>query len=291
MENQKNNSPDEIDLQELAVAIIRFLRKHFVVITLFSLVGMGCAWMISSNPRKIYVGKMIVLSDVLTTESYGKEVTAILGGLIRSGNRAALALRLHLDSVEVTGISSLEIETIKEKRVASDDVVVNEKDLLPEQCNLVITAEVTNKAVLPKLQSGLLQFFRDADYVQIRVRQRKEMYKALMEKTAKEIHFLDSLKKRASAGASLHTRSAEAGLDPATLYPRVIDLNKELITYKNSLELADSIQLIEGFTAYDKPASRRMLMQLAIGFFAGLFAAIGLLLATQLVKLSRSSTS
>jgi uncharacterized protein involved in exopolysaccharide biosynthesis len=52
-------------------------------------------------------------------------------------------------------------------------------------------------------------------------------------------------------------------------------LNKERINLQNSLQTINSIQLVEGFTAFEKPVSPKLVRSLSYGTFLGLlFAAV-----------------
>jgi len=93
-------------------------------------------------------------------------------------------------------------------------------------------------------------------------------------------------------GKPVYTRSAEMMLvDPTNIYSKIIELSKEQINYRNALELSDSIQLVEGFTVFEKPAQPKLSIMLLIGFFGGFFIAIGSLTARQLFRLANEKRS
>ncbi len=112
----------------------------------------------------------------------------------------------------------------------------------------------------------------------------------MIEKVGIEINSLDSLKKRLFTGQPIYSKSSEMMLiDPTNIYSKIIDLNKEQIGYKNSLELVNSIQLVEGFTVYNKPVSPKLSISLVAGASFGLFVVAVLIAFKSLRKIVRLS--
>jgi hypothetical protein len=280
MESQKPITPsDEIDLQELAVRAILYFKKHFRFIATSTFLATLLAIIAYIYLPKIYESRMIVMSDILT-ESYSKEITESLRNLIKEKNISALASRLGLNEQEAGELQTLEIESVKKEKGSEKDV---------ENTIFIITANIKNRTILPKLQQGLIQFLRNNEFVKVRVRQRADMYKRLIDKIGFEITSLDSLKRRLFSGLPVYSKSSEMLLvDPTSIYSKIIELNKEQINYKNALELSDSIQLVEGFTVFQKPAQPKLSILLVTGFLGGLFVSIGLLIIIRLLKLANS---
>jgi len=278
MENQKISSSDEIDLQELFIRGILFIKRHFKFISFSIGGGIILAILTYIFSPKVYESRMIVMSDILT-ESYSKEITKSLENLIKEKNNSALATLLSLSENEANFIKTIEIESVKKENTLDKT----------EQTIFIITANIKNKEVLPKLQNGLILFLRNNEFVKIRVKQRKEMNLRLIEKIGSEISSLDSLKRRLFAGLPVYSKGSEMLLvDPTNIYSKIIELNKEQINYKNALELADSIQLVEGFTVFQKPSEPKLYLLLAIGIFGGFFVSIGLQVFNQYLKLANS---
>jgi hypothetical protein len=278
MQDQRPSLSDEIDLQELAIRAIQYLKRHFIFITTSTVAGIALSIAAYIALPAIYESRMIVLSDLLT-DSYSKEITKSLKNLIGESNTRVLASRLGLTKDEAIQISSIEVEGLKRES--------SEKQ--SDRTIFIITANITNKEILPKLQNGILEFLRNNEFVKIRVRQRKEECQSMIKKIGLEIHSLDSLKIRLFSGQPIYAKSSEMLLvEPTSIYSKIVELTKEQIKYKNELELSDSIQLIEGFTVFQKPAQPKLSILLLIGFFGGFFAAIGLLIFTRLLRLANS---
>jgi hypothetical protein len=276
--NQLNNS-DEIDLLELLAKIVITIKSNIlsiiVAFVIGSILGLGYYQLVP----KVYESKMILLSDILTS-SYSERITESLDNLIKEQNKEILSQRLGIIEKEASSITKIKIESIKQEA----------KEAQSESATFIITVGTKDKAILPSLQEGLINHLRNNEYVKIRVRQRQDFYKAMIEKVGIEINSLDSLKKRLFTGQPIYSKSSEMMLiDPTNIYSKIIDLNKEQIGYKNSLELVNSIQLVEGFTVYNKPVSPKLSISLVAGASFGLFVVAVLIAFKSLRKIVRLS--
>jgi LPS O-antigen subunit length determinant protein (WzzB/FepE family) len=272
---------DEIDLQELAIRILRYFRKHFWFIFLSSALG-SIAGLVGYNLLPpAYESEMIVMSDILT-ESYSNRLTESLDRLIREENDSILSVRLGLRIEEAKQIKAIEIESIKQK-------VTSDSELEPS--TFVITVATGRKELFPRLEEGIVNYLRNNEYVKTRVSQRERTYQQMIETLDQEIQSLDSLKTRLFQGKPIYAKSSEMMLvDPTNIYSKIIELHKQRIDNKNSLELYNSIQLIEGFTPFRKPASPKLSISLMTGFALGFFGALGILTFSKLWKMSKSAS-
>lgn len=271
---------DEINLEDLAIRIIKYIKKHLGFIILISLLGTLTAFLSYFTLPKSYESKMILMSDILT-ESYSKEITESLNNLIKEKNSRNLASRLSLSEDESQLISKIDVESVK-------------KDKQDEKTGdiFIVTADIHDRNILPKLQVGILSFLRNNEFVKIRVEQKKKYFVSMIDKIESEIKSLDSLKKKLFLGQPIYSKTSEMMLvDPTNIYSKIVELTKAQWEYKNDLELVDSIQLVEGFTVFEKPASPKLSVLLAIGFFGGFFVAIFILTLKHLFKLANSQPS
>ncbi len=274
------NPSDEIDLQQLAINIVRYFQRYLRFISISTLIGTLSGLVFYFVLPPVYESQMIVMSDILTS-SYSDRLTESLDRLIKEKNDSILAQRLGLTVNEAKKITQIEIESVKKEASTSKD---------NESSTFIITVNVKQQSLLLKLQEGLISYLRNNEFVKTRVRQREEMYKTLIDKLDLEIQSLDSLKARLFQGKPVYSKSSEMLLvDPTNIYSKIIELTQQRIGYKNALELFNSIQLIEGFTPFKKPASPKLSIALVVGFALGFFGAIGILTLKQLLKMARES--
>ncbi len=253
---------DEIDLQVLLIRTAKFLKAKLKPLSIGGIAG-GVILTISSYLLpQVYSSKMILLSDILIS-SYSEHLTEGLNQLIKESNTELLSKRLGITEADALSIKHIDIEDIKKEAKADSK---KEDEMI-----FLITAEVTDRELIPRLQEGIIAYLRNNDYVKVRVQQRIDLYKQMITKTEAEIRSLDSLKQRIFNGRPLPSGSSELMLiDPSAIYLRVLELNRTVIDYRHSLELVNSIQLVEGFTAFKKPDKPKKVVMVLIGFVGGI---------------------
>lgn len=276
IENQKQanaSSSDEIDLIELLAKVTLGIKNNFRSLVLAFVIGSLLGLAFYQFVPKVYESNMIIQSDILT-ESYGERIAESMDLLIREQNFEILGSRMGISLEKAASINKIKIESVKTN--------TTEK----ENNTFFITVRTTDNTLLPDLQNGLINYLRNNEFVKVRVRQRQDYYKAMIEKVGQEISSLDSLKKRLFTGKPIYSNSAEMMLvDPTNIYSKIIELNKEQINYKNGLELVNSIQLVEGFTIYKKPVSPKLSISLAAGASIGVFFVLTLIAIKGLRKI------
>jgi hypothetical protein len=259
---------DEIDLLALFAKIVIILRNNLKSLILAFIIGTVVGLIYYQLAPKQYKSKMILESGILAT-SYSDEITESLDNLILENNTKMLAERLNLSVEEAAEIDKIEIENFKKEKEPKD------KD---EPTTFIVTVKVRDKGILLKLQAGIINYISNNEFVKIRVKQHQKLYKTMIEKIDVEINSLDSLKRRLFMGQPIYSKTSEMLLvDPTNIYSKIIDLNREKLNLQNSLELVNSIQLVEGFTLFDKPDSPRLSLSLAAGAFLG-WVCVGIIL-------------
>jgi uncharacterized protein involved in exopolysaccharide biosynthesis len=279
IENQKQanaSSSDEIDLIELLAKVTLGIKNNFRSLVLAFVIGSLLGLAFYQFVPKVYESNMIIQSDILT-ESYGERIAESMDLLIREQNFEILGSRMGISLEKAASINKIKIESVKQKQTNTTE---------KENNTFIITVRTTDNTLLPDLQNGLINYLRNNEFVKVRVRQRQDYYKAMIEKVGQEISSLDSLKKRLFTGKPIYSNSAEMMLvDPTTIYSEIIKLSKEQIEYKNGLELVNSIQLVEGFTIYKKPVSPKLSISLAAGASIGVFFVLTLIAIKGLRKI------
>lgn len=270
---------DEIDLLTLLAKAIQVIKNNTLLIILAFFFGTTLGVAYYEFTRNVYESKMILLSDILTS-SYSERITESLTNLLDEGNTKELSKRLQITEDDALKISRIEIQSVRQEKIKEAN----------ESSTFVVTVRVIENSVLPKLQAGLIEYLRNNDFVKIRVEQRQRYYSTMIEKVGVELRSLDSLKRRLFLGQPIYSKSAEMLLiDPTNIYSKIIELSREQINLRNSLELVNSIQLVEGFTPYKKPVSPKLLVSLAAGITMGLFFVVAIIVFKSIRSMLRFS--
>lgn len=270
MEKQTGN--DEIDLVELLVKAVLLIKRNLVQIIIFFVVGTGLGYAYASLAPKVYESKMLVSSDILT-ESYSEKLFESLQGLIKEKNYNELSARIGLTPTESESLSKIKIESALKDKPQKED----------EKKFFLITVELTDQSIQPKLQNGLIQFLQQIDFVKVRVEQRKKYYSDLIKQIDTEIQSLEEFKSKIYDGNFFQNSKGNVMFDPTEVNSKIIELSKERGGYVMALETANSVQVVEGFTQFDKPIWPKKSVSLAAGASLGLFL-VGIMIAFKSIR-------
>jgi hypothetical protein len=273
------SSRDEIDLQELAVRIIRYFRGHLAFILFFCASGIALGVTAYKLLPNIYESQMVVYSDLLT-KTYGDRIGLTLNKLVKEENQSQLSVMLGMPVEHTANINAIEVECVTDIKMPQREKV--EKD----ESYFIITVEVRDPSILPELQSGLLGYIRSNELVKVKTKQREELGNAIVNKIDRELRSIDSLKQMLFQSGQF--KAEKLMFDPAALFTEGVNLTKLRWEAQQELELASTINLVEGFTAFQKPKSPKLSVMIVLGFFLGLFGAVSLLTLRHLIKMAFS---
>jgi hypothetical protein len=266
MANNQNPSglqnSDEIDLLELLAKFVITIKSNFKLIVGAFVVGSLLGLAYNQLVPKTFESRMLVSSEILT-ESLSKTLAEDLFKLIKEKNLTILSNKLGISTEVASKIGKIEIKNAIEK---SDGLKEEDKN------NLTITCQSSDNTIWPALQTGIINYFENNDYVKIRIEQKRNYYTEIIKKIDKELIDLNELKSRIANGQT--TTSGKENLvffDPTTVNTKIIEMNKERFDLQNDLETVNSVQIVEGFTIFQKPVSPKLSISLVAGSSFGLF--------------------
>jgi uncharacterized protein involved in exopolysaccharide biosynthesis len=238
-------NPNTIDLSKAFSSIKEALAENIltiVVITVLCLAG-GLLYILYSP--KTFESKMILQSDILS-ESYSLKLAENLNDHIEDDDTEFIASQLSL-SIDEAG-------QLKEFRIISALTPMSQQMAEKEKIIVVISVQVNNNSVLPKLQEGIIAYFSNNEYIKKRVIENRKKYEGMIVALDTEIKRLDTLKNKISKGSFSTSRAGEISIvDLSGLYEVAADLYEKKFDFMNDLATVDSIQVIEGLTPYGKP--------------------------------------
>jgi hypothetical protein len=258
MENAKNR--DEIDLMELFLKGVNVIRANFWLVVVFFCIGLVLGFIFYSTSTRIYEAKMVIASGILTS-SYSKNLIEKLNTHRRENNQAAMKALLNVSDEVVQKFSYADIDPL------------SKADELKETDRFIITARVLDRKIFPELQKGLVQYLENNEFVKIRVEQNKNYYQQMLAKIDSEIKDMEEFKQRIINGQFFQSAKGNVMFDPTTVNSKILELTKERINLQNSLALANSVQVIEGFTPFERPVSPKLSISLASGAVLGVVGA------------------
>lgn len=267
---EKVNNQDDIDLLSLFLKTINIIRSNFWVIVSFFLVGslLGVSYYYLTN--KVYQSSLVISSGILT-KSYAEALVENLNRQRRESNIQAITNALNVSEQTARGLNRLRIQG------------VSEIEDLKESDKFIITAEVYNPEVFKELQNGLIYYLENNQFVKVRVEQNKNFMKQMLAKMDEEIKDMEAFKEQIISGSFFRNAQGNVMFDPTNVNSKILELTKEKITMQNELELANSVQVIEGFTKYERPVRPRLSVSLISGSFVGLIF-VSILIAFKSVR-------
>ncbi|HTF21193.1 MAG TPA: Wzz/FepE/Etk N-terminal domain-containing protein [Chryseolinea sp.] len=267
-----NRSNDEIDLLELLLKVVIIIRDKIWVILIFFIVGAGLGVTYFMAAKKEYESKMIISSNILTT-SYAKILFDNANTHLREGDDEVLAKDLKMDAQAVDKIASLQIENLSQ----DGDSELKESD------RYLITVYVYDQRILPSLQRGIVDYLERNEFVRVRVEQQRNYLLQMLSALEKELADLQQFKEEIYNGKFFSNTKGNVMFDPTAVNSKILDLTQKRIEFKNSLELINSVQLIEGFTVFKNPKKPTLVAAIGGGSMLGVFA-VGLVVAFKSIR-------
>jgi hypothetical protein len=254
---EKPNKQDEFDLYDVFLKVVNIIRTNFWLILGFFLVGtlLGLSYYYSS--KKVYETRMVVSSSILT-RSYAETLLDKLNRHRREVNIKAITDLLKVSDGTAKSLVHLETE------------IVSQTDEAKEPERFIIKADILDQDILPDLQQGLVHYLANNEFVKVRVEQNKNYLIQMIAKVDEEIKDMEILKQKIITGEFFQKTQGNVMFDPTTVNSKILELTKERINLRNNLELANSVQVIEGFTKYERPVRPRLSVSLVSGSFVGL---------------------
>lgn len=270
MEKQASN--DEIDLVELLVKVVLLIKRNLIQIIVFFVIGSGLGYAYASLAPKVYESKMLISSDILT-ESYSEKIFQTLEKLINEKNYSELNAKLNIDAATAATISKLKIESALKDKPSNEEA----------KKFFLITAELHDPSALVKLQEGILSFLRQNDFVKERDDQKRKSFNELIQKTEAEIKSLEEFKISIYKGDFFKDNKGTVMFDPTEVNSKIVELTRQKGEYEKEFLEANSVQVVEGFTRFDKPIWPKKSVSLAAGASLGLFL-VGILIAFKSIR-------
>ncbi len=266
---------EDLDIVRLLSRLARVIRDNrILIISLFcigALAGLGLSLLV----KKQYESRMLLSSEILRYPNLAG-IFETIDNLIKERNVKELEKRLKLDSITLSSISSLKTE-----------LLIKNDETKPTNMEYVgVKVRTLDNNSLGPFQTSLINYLNNNEFVKARVQQKKAFFQTLIKEVDKEIQSLELLKQNISSGRFFEVARGNIIFDPTTVNSKILDLTRTREEYKSSLELVESIQVIEGFTPLKKPVTGRKLRSAFMGGFAGILIAFAVISIQSLLALA-----
>jgi len=252
---------DDIDLINMLERIYLFLRRSGNAFLIGIVAGaiLGCVVYFTSS--KVYESKIILHSSYLTNQEE-LEIVDYWNQLLRRHQYKILADIFSCREELLNKVESLEAAQIQKGSSATD----------PN--GFYVTARIRENALLPELQTAILNGLDNTDYVKEKILEKKQGLDELIDKATSDVVRMDSIK---STIENLITRndknSAYLLLNLGSLTKGVAELNEKIVGYKTDLNTMTAVQVLQGFIPLDTAVSRSLRTTILMGILLGLVVA------------------
>lgn len=274
--NNKYNtvSDDEIDLGRIFIKFILILKRRYIILLTTATLGLilGIYFYVVQQP--VYESRMTISSTLLNANNSSNLIETI-DLLVKDGNHEMVSQKLQIPVDQVIKLAGLSVEKGTE----------GVQDQTPNIFH--IEARVTDNNILGPLQSGITYYLENTEFVKRRVDLRKETINALREKLKAEIQDLEALKARVNNNFMTGNEGANTVImDPASIYKQAITMYESELELKTQLAFVENVQVIDGFTVFNKRISPRI-RQIGYWLFGGLLLGIMLVFVFEIIDYSR----
>jgi hypothetical protein len=282
------------------LAVLRnlfFSNKLFFLIIILAGIGLGILY--STTLQKKYYKSTMVLSCAYLNNQIAKSIIEKLN-MLAEPTGAGLSKELKVDIETAKNIQKFEFSSF----VSEDDVV--EMEVLREQLNNLasdkkeivekvmkqlmidnkdayqISVLVYDPVVIKTLEKALVEYIRTNSYIQTRIKTRKIYLQSRRDKLQRDSDKLDSLKEavymnlqnlaKSNRGSNNVILNDETVSNPLDLFKQDLIINTELLLVTQELQIAPDFEVIDGFTAFNKPESANLFKVLVISFVISILA-------------------
>ena len=258
MEN--GNEVREVNLMySLIDAYIIAKSKLKLIITVFSIVFiLGFVYILIKAP--VYQTEMIVSSSVVTSERIAIIIEP-LEKLVEEKNYFELSRLLKIDSSTASKIKTIEAKEIKDETITNKTPSYASEDLRQQNC--LVTLKVKhNPSYFDTIQSGILSYLRNNDFVQRKSILDMNNLLNMKNRIHREIGELDSLKRTVT-----QQRGGVTVMDPSSINNSIAALYQSELNIDMKIKLEDNgINIIRDFARFKKPVEPKPLIVFIISF-------------------------
>jgi hypothetical protein len=271
MSDVSNNSgirSDELDLLMLVRKIAQFIKDYVKLVIISGVAGLIVGIAIYISLPRSYSSRLILHSAVLTNPEQ-MEIISNWADLLGKGEYLSIARDFNCDPGIITKLNGLQGTEIQ-------------KNGGPNNPNgFILEVVVKDTGILDNLQRGIVYGLQNTEYIKAKVAVRRQNFTQLVEKVKAEIAKLDSTKK--TIANSLNNVNAKTSrdapfiIDVSAINMQMVVFNEKLVQYQEDLKFVDAIQVVKGFSKFNKPdRPGRMIILIGLigGFVIGFIAAL-----------------
>ena len=259
MNDLRSHDPyhDDIDLLAFLARSIAFFKKYRWLFLIAITLGLVLGFFRYKTLPVVYKSRLVLQSTILTNQN-NIQIVANWNRLLRSHEYKELATQFNMREDAIKKLKELKAEEIQ-------------KIFTPTNPNgFTIDVKVTDPQLWDSLQTGIVYGFNNNGFIKDRLAIRKERLLELISKTGDEIKRLDSVKNTVQHILDGKRPGGSLVIDAPGISRQLIEMNEKYLSYKEDLHYSTSVQVIQGFGKFQRPAGNNLLVWLILGVVPGL---------------------
>lgn len=255
---------DDIDLLLVIERLLLFLKKNKWIYITAIVLGIATGIFFYVSIPKTYKSRMVVHSFMLANQ----EEIQLLGGWNKLLSKKGYS--------ELAGIFNCNESLLRKvKKIKGDEILQVFSSVNPN--GFTIDVIVTDNNILDSLEKSIIYGFENSDYVAERLAVKRKNLHELIITTESEIQKLDSNKRLMTAILKGQERApASLIVDISNINRQLIEMSEKLMSFKENLRFTNAVQVLQGFSQFNRPNGPKLIPWLIIGLtgFLGLAFAI-----------------
>lgn len=249
---------DEIEISKLILKTITLIKRNFIFLVLFLVGGIVAGAVFYNTKTPVYQSSMLISTGIVKS-SIATSLVENFQELIEEQNVKVISEKLNLGQT-ASKLKMIEVEEVEGKMDEGKTDIIK------------VIVRTTEPSILLNLEQTLIHDLEQNPYVRKRVAIKKGNLEKEIAFLTKELDEVSRLKANISRiGERENTTSASFDLED--IYRQSLQLFERRLTLIHDLETIENFQVIQGFTAFQKPISPKLSLSLVGGFVAGLILA------------------
>jgi hypothetical protein len=264
-----------IGLTDFFVMVYVFIRKHFILLALSTVLGLGLGIGYATYKTKYYYSELSGYS-IVTPKANLLEILSPLTSLTDEKNYLELSRLLEITEEQASSLRQLEFTSSRHVKTTTNPKVNDE--LFGEI--ILVKVETYNQAFLPQIEQGLKNYLGNNAYVQQQVKLKTMANQQIIHSFYDNLDQVDSLRTAPNQGAISITNLR----DPKH-FAEAVEYVENLKAETQTLE---AFTIVSSFYNLQKPANKNLLISAAatvvfmlLGLFLALFKEVAQLSKTK----------
>lgn len=252
------NPSDTIGLTEFLVLVYNFIKRNFIILSIFTLIGFVVGMSYTYKKPNYYTSELVGFSNVIEKTTL-LEILTPLTTLTAEKNYDALSTKLGITKEDAAQIRNLEFTNSKHTKTSHAPTATDKK--LGE---LILTrVEIYDQNSLANIENGISNYISQNNYVKSLENLEKQKNKNLITEISNNLALIDSINH--SINQPKNTLSILPGVNPFNYKEALLELEE----LKMAAQTTASFTIVSRFYTVKNPSNKNMLIIIAatVAFF------------------------